>query len=216
MSTKTVPLPASSLAADTAWLKSALQQNIFNEHHLQGEIASVELMHLWKSSKRITFLYEVIFREPKVEPFSQLYIGYMVSGENLSHEYQSVLKKGKVPPRYGPPVMLFPEANLVLSAFPNDRKMRLFSNEDFGQWLHENLPNMMRGKANGAQWQVEKTRLEVLRYVPSKRFTTRCSATLVASDGREQKICLIAKQLSEKKKARRLYRNLESLCKAWK
>ncbi|MDZ7291738.1 MAG: aminoglycoside phosphotransferase family protein, partial [candidate division KSB1 bacterium] len=65
------------------------------------------------------------------------------------------------------------------------------------------------------RWQVQETRMEVLRYVPGKRLTARCTVRMKRDDGDETNISFIAKQLNDGKKAEQSFHTLRALHKVW-
>jgi len=82
-------------------------------------------------------------------------------------------------------------------------------------WLAANLHEVANGALAGASWQVQATSVEMLRYVPEKRFTARCTAEFKMANGAATKIAFIVKQLNGGPKAKKLYRDLRSLRHAW-
>ncbi len=207
--------PRLSLALDTHWLKENLPRYLWREHEAPGEIGEVEIQHVRESKKGAAVLYRVALNGDNKPAREQMYVGYVVPEDKLKDEFKAALKKGKIPPPVGRTVALVPETNLILLAFPNDRKMRLLSAAELRLWLEENLHDIADGALENRSWQVQATKVEMLRYIPDKRFTAHCKATLKAADGLEKEIWFIAKQINDVKRAKRLYRHLLSLRKAW-
>lgn len=202
-------------AFDPEWLKTNLPCYLCREGESSTTIAQVEMINAWESSKRTTVHYQFEFVRTNGECCKQMYVGFLVATAQLEDEYQSILKKGKLQPQVGPAVALIAEANLILLAYPNDRKMHLFASTPLQTWLMTNLRHVANGALADASWQAQATSVEMLRYVPEKRFTARCTAQLQKSDGAVQEIAFIVKQVSDPVKAKKLYRDLQSLRRAW-
>jgi len=202
-------------AFDTAWLKTNLPRHLCRDQEAPGAIAQVEIINAWESSKRTTVHYQLDFVEANGQRRKQMYVGFLVTAEQLDDEYKSILRKAKQPPAIGPAAALIAEANLILLAYPNDRKMQLLSETQLQPWLAANLHEVANGALADASWQVQATSVEMLRYVPEKRFTARCTAELKTASGAATKIVFIVKQLNDGPKAKKLYRDLQSLCRAW-
>lgn len=202
-------------AFDPEWLKTNLPRHLYCGQESSTTIAQVGLINAWESSKRTTVHYQFDFVRANGELCKQMYIGFLIATEQLEDEYKSILKKAKLQPRVGPAAALIAEANLILLAYPNDRKMQLLAAAPLQAWLTTNLRHVANGALGGASWQTQATTVEMLRYVPEKRFTARCTAQLQASDGAVQEIAFIVKQVSDPAKAKKLYRDLHSLRRAW-
>ena len=201
---------------------AASPENLIN--HLPGylwrknetplEISSIVVGTVWKSPKRTTVLYTISFQG--ADPHSQRYIGYIVKDKNLKTELKKSKKNVVVNPKAGRAVTFIPEANLVLAAYPNDRKMKLFQLADLSSWAPQHVKKITGRKYTGTAWDFQEGTIKELRYVPDKRFTSLVSCTLHHRKKKvDIKIELIAKQISKEKKARQAYRRLRSLSKAW-
>lgn len=200
------------------WLKRYLPQYLRREQETPEEILDIKIVQVWWDDKRTTILYELAFRETGGAERKHLYVGYLVAPERLAEEFKSVSKRARFQPAAGRSVALIAEAQLVLAAFPNDRKLRLFSDAELQRWLkakwhayRRSLPKHVRTR----KWKIKSVRAEVLRYVPDKRFTMRCRVRLARKDGSSKEISVIAKQLTDGKKAKKSFRNLIALQAAW-
>jgi len=202
-------------AFDPEWLKANLPRHLYREQESSTAIAQVEMINAWESAKRTTVHYQFDLVRANGELCKQMYVGFLVATEQLDEEYKSILKKAKLQPLVGPAAALIAEANLILLAYPNDRKMQLLGAVPLQTWLTGNLRHVANGALAGASWQAQATNVEMLRYVPEKRFTARCTAQLKAPDGAVQEIAFIVKQVSDPVKAKKLYRDLQSLRRAW-
>jgi len=204
-----------SPALDPQWLKENLPRYMWHEHETPAEIVQLDILNIWKSSKRVTVLYEIGLNGSNAPVRQQMYVGYVVPSDHLFVEYQKMFEKAKTQPAVGRAVTLIPEAEMYLLTFPNDRKMSLLSGAGLQAWLAEHLREVAGDELDGTRWQIQQAEVEPLRYVPEKRFTARCRVIIKCEHGPNQEISFIAKQMGDEKKAKRLYRNLRSLRKAW-
>lgn len=210
------PETPSALALDAQWLAARLQQHLWRAGEEARPIAQVEILHVRETGRGMTVLYQIDLQPGGPPPSSLLYVGYAVGRDAYEEEYRALARKGKIQPPLGKTVIELPEARLVLLAYPNDRKMRLLANEN----LRERLGASWREIANGVldpeqDWQLQEASLEMLRYVPERRFTALCRAQLQSAGGVQQEVLFIAKQVNDEQRARRLYRHLTTLRRAW-
>lgn len=200
-----------TLALNVEWLAAKLSQALWREGETPAKIGSIMVEQVRETKKGVTLLYEAA-----VNGAAQLYVGHLVPHERLAEEHASVLKKAKAEPLHGRAVVVVPEVDLILSAFPNDRKLKLISEDYLRHWLAENLHAVAPGLARAENFRIEETAFEVLRYVPERRFTARCRVRLRDENHSTREISFIAKQLTDAPKARRLFNNLRSLQNAWR
>jgi len=204
-----------AFAFNQQWLQANLARYLWRENEAVGLITQCEMINTWESSKRTTVHYQISFNDAEGQPRQQMYVGFLVADDRLEDEYKSALKKAKIHPAFGRAAALVPEAKLILLAYPNDRKMSLLSEAQLQAWLGENLRNVAGGALGDENWRVQTAKVEMLRYVPEKRFTAHCAAQIKSENGSQEEIFFIAKQLNDENKARKLYRDLRSLHKAW-
>ncbi len=205
-------------ALNPAWLRQYLPAYLWRENETPEEILAIHVVQVWWDEKRTTVLYQFRVRNVAGEEREQLYVGYLVAAERLREEFKSALKRAKLQPISGRPACVIAEANLVLLAFPNDRKLRLFAQEELLPWLkakwrhtRATMPLRVRQK----KWRITAARYDVLRYVPDKRFTMRCHLSLRHKNGATKETSVIAKQLSDGKKAKKSFLSLLGLQAAW-
>jgi len=171
-------------ALNTEWLKIHLPPYLRRENEELAPLDEVAILHVGDSKKRVTILYEIV---RAANSLRQLYVGYVVPPTALHDEHQAVLKKIRVQPAWGAAAALAPEANLILSAFPNERKMALLTATELQAWMQENAAKFFfNGKKTRRQISLgplEETVMEVLRYVPGKRFTARCEILVKPENG---------------------------------
>lgn len=212
--TETNALPA----LNPAWLKQYLPVYLWREHETPEEILALQVLQVWWDEKRTVILYRFCFRSHEGREREHLYVGYLVAADRLAEEYKSALKRAKLQPAAGRAATVVPEANLILLAFPNDRKLRLFSERELRHWLKVKWRAQRRAlpkRAAWKKWKIRSAHSEVLRYVPDKRFTMRCHIRLQHKEGMTQEVSVIAKQLTDGKKAKKLYQSLITLQAAW-
>lgn len=208
--TLTIPFSVSP-ALSTQWLKDHLPYHLWHEGENPGEIVELVIRQAWDTKKKTTVLYELSLRGDDDRIQQQIYVGYQPKEKSLVEEYQALLNQANTRPPLGRAVSLVTEANLILVAFPNDRKMRLLSENELQAWVGEHLSHISGNQLDGHTWQILETKLEVLRYIPDKRFTIRCWVLAEGSNGVKREFSFIGKQFSDATKARNLYRNLVSL-----
>ncbi len=191
---------------------------LWREHEAPQEILALQILQVWWDEKRTTILYQFRFGAQTGGEREHLYVGFLVPAERLAEEYKTALKKARIQPVAGRAAAVVPEANLVLLAFPNDRKLQLFSEPELQCWLKEKWRQARRAFPKSARikkWKIKAARYEVLRYVPGKRFTMRCRVLMQRKDGTAKEVSAIAKQLSDGKKAQKLFFSLVGLQAAW-
>lgn len=197
-------------ALDPAWLREHLQTALWREHEPEGKVEDVLVEQVRETKKGVTMLYSVALNGIAA-PREQLYVGYLVRMDDVADEYKSFAKKAKLQPEIGRNLVLLPEVGLILAAFPNDRKLALLTAEEAQTWLPAHLHEVSFGELHSDDWRVQSIALEPLRYVPERRFTALCRAQLRNAAGGHKEFCLVAKQVGDATKAKRLYRNLLSL-----
>ncbi len=210
---------ASALPAlNPAWLKQYLPAYLWRENETPEELLTISVLQVWWDEKRATILYQLRLRSHEGREREHLYAGYLVAAERLAEEYKSALKRAKHQPSAGRAAAVVPEANLILLAFPNDRKLRLFAEPELQRWLKMKWQQARRAlpkRARLKKWKIKNTRYEALRYVPDKRFTMRCHVRLQRKNGAQKEVLVIAKQLTDGKKAKKLFLSLVTLQAAW-
>ncbi len=203
-----------SRAFDPAWLSAQLETALSAANGAPVTLPQLNICQVCESSKRITILYDARIRANHAD-FQQYFLGILVEPERYPGERRLIAKRRLVAPRLGPPLLELPEADLILLAFPNDRHIDLLSPGDIRQWLQTNLPALTGSGPATSSWSIAEPQIEVLRYVPGKRFTARCRSRIGAPGGEWQEITFIVKQMKDRKKARRLFENLRMLQPEW-
>ncbi len=204
-----------SLAFDISWLCQKLNESLWQNDKTAGKVTNLEILQTSESSKRISALFEASIVDVEGHSHKQLFLGITVLPEKFQEELRLIRRIPKVQPHFGEAITLFPEASLILLAFPNDRHMQLFSEEMLQQWLKSHLSEVANGALNSQSGQVTDTKIDVLRYVPGKRYTVRCHVKMQADSQKPVEITFIAKQLKNIKKAQKLYENLRDLPAFW-
>jgi len=216
MNRKDIPKLTQALAFDLTWLKDRLGGFLWREDEMPGRIAHLKIVQKSESSKRITVLYDATISDRNGNARQQFFLGIIVPPEKYDDELKLIRKKEKVRPAFGNAITLIPEADLILLAFPNDRHMLLLSEKSLQNWLQAHLPEVANGALKGQSGQVTDAKIDILRYVPGKRYTVRCYAKILADSRKPAEITFIAKQLKNLKKAQKLYDNLRVLPIFWR
>ena len=203
-----------SLATDPVWLKEALSLAMRQrDAESAATLSRIHIRHIWNGKKQKTVLYDVHFSVQE-GVYEQLYVGHVVASEKFVREFDALAKQARTKPPHGPAIVALPEANLILLAYPNDPKMQLISADDLLPWARRNAGKFANGKMNGRPPKIDSTRLEILQYVPGKRFTARCRIGVSDGAGHAEEYSIVAKQLKNTQKSKMLYRNLRTLEKA--
>ena len=200
-------------APSAEWLRDHLNRSIWRDDERPAHVAYVEIRQPRQSRRGTTALYTVVFNGCGDRHVEQLYVGYEFPGDALDAEYQAALAEATVAPALGRTVTRIPEANLLLVAFPNDRRMRALGEEALRSCLSRVASVVANRGRRGPAWQVKEASFNILRYVPGQRLTVRGRGAFEAGHGDEQPFAFIAKQYREPKEAKHLHRNLVALHK---
>ncbi len=197
-------------AVQPEWLKERLSEKLLFNHTNGYRLETIKVRNVWETSKRTTILYDMVFANGG-EKRRQMYVGSLVPDGKLAKEQGAFEKHAVSAPPWGPAVTTLPEINLVLASFPSDRKMALLRADDVLGWLrrHPDLMPWQHSPQPGMEdWRCE---IDVLKYVPAKRFTALCRVHYPHEDGNWRTFLLVAKQLNEPQKARQSCNNLKQL-----
>jgi aminoglycoside phosphotransferase (APT) family kinase protein len=205
-----------SHALDAHWLTANLSPHLWRDDECPGEVVRVEIRDTWVSLQGLTALYEVYLRDRDGGVVRQLYVGHEVIPDHFDKEYETLLRTALTPPKLGRAAVPFVEANLILLAFPNARRMRPLSEQELRHWLTAHIEALIGKRLGTKRWQLEQATLDVVNYVPDRRLTMRCRCHIVAEDDSEGHVSFIAKQFRSRKKAERLYRSLAALERSWR
>ncbi len=203
-------------ALDAAVVQEHLAAYFAAAHPGEVTVARLDIRHKWLDpDKGATILYALTLTTATQGRHEQQYVGKVVRSEKAGEEYRAAVKKAKVQPALGEAVILLPRLRLLLYAFPNDPKLKLFTPAKLQEWLTANLRRIWRAARYQPSWQVVQAEVESLRYVPGKRFTGRGRATVASAAGGARELRFIVKQLKDEKAAKKSYRNLVKLWASW-
>jgi aminoglycoside phosphotransferase (APT) family kinase protein len=205
-----------SQALDPQWLTANLPPHLWRDDEPAGEVIQVAIRDTWVSLQGLTTLYEVHLRGRHDGVVRQLYVGHEVNSDHFEKEYEALLRTALTRPPLGRPVVPMVEANLILLAFPNARKMRPLSQHELRHWLPGHIDSLVGTRPGTRQWQLTQATLDLVNYVPDRRLTMRCRCQIVGDDASERRLSFIVKQFSSRKKAERLYCSLASLERSWR
>jgi aminoglycoside phosphotransferase (APT) family kinase protein len=204
--------PVLSDRPDVEWLRERLGRCIWLEHEIPCPIAEVRVHHHKYSRRGTTALYDVVFDASGDRAVEQLYIGYELEPAALDAAYAAAVSEATRPPALGRTVVRIPEANLLLVAFPNDRRMHVADEKALHACLGRvALVMANRGQRRGHVWQVKDASFSVLRYAAGQRLTLRCRGSFETDQGVEHPFSFIAKQFRRPDEAKALYRTLVAL-----
>ncbi len=216
MGKKVLPDLTHSPAFNLNWLKAELENCIWCDDEPPGTVDNLEIINTWDTDKALTVVYQATLSGKGSDPQTQLYTGNLYDNEKLQDAYERLQGQVAAEPPVGRAITLVPEANMVLTAFPNDAGMRLMSEEILLESLKAYLPEITRGELKNKRWKITQIKTEILRYVPNKRFTMRCIVTVKTGRKTEKTFRFVAKQLKSARKANELYNNLYMIPKIWK
>ncbi len=179
-------------------------------------VTGLDIRRKWLDpDKGATVLYALTFTTATQGRHEQEYVGRVVRREKAEEEYRAAVKKANVQPALGEAVISLPRLRLLLYAFPNDPKLKLFTAAKLQEWLTANLRLVWREARYEPSWRVVQAEVESLRYVPGKRFTGRGRASVANAEGGARELRFIVKQLKDEKAAKKSYRNLVKLWASW-
>ena len=151
---------------------------------MPAHVADVQIRQRRHSRRGTTALYTVAFNGRDDTRVEQLYVGYEFPQDALDAEYRSALSEATVAPALGRAVTLIPEANLVLVAFPNDRRMRALGEEALLACVGRLATVLADRERREPAWRVKEANFNILRYVPGQR-----SLFAVAETSRPTEAC---------------------------
>ncbi len=208
-----IALESPPLDAPSEWLREHLERSIWRDDEMPAHVADVQIRQRRHSRRGTTALYTVAFNGRDDTRIEQLYVGYEFPQDALDAEYRSVLSEATVAPALGRAVTLIPEANLLLVAFPNDRRMRALGEEALLACVGRLATVLADRERREPAWRVKEANFNILRYVPGQRLTFRCRGDFETDGGVQQPFAFITKQYRERKVARHLHHNLVALHK---
>jgi aminoglycoside phosphotransferase (APT) family kinase protein len=195
---------------DVELLREHLAQHIWRDDEVPGHVVDVQIRQRRQSRRGTTALYTVVFSGCDDRCVEQLYVGYEFPGDVLDAEYQAALSEATVVPAIGRAVTRIPFAELLLVAYPNDRRMRVLGEAALRAWVSR-LATVLANGGRDPAWRIKEASFKILRYAPGQRLTLRCRGGFEADGGLEQPFAFIAKQYREPKVAKQLHRNLVAL-----
>jgi aminoglycoside phosphotransferase (APT) family kinase protein len=176
-----------------------LAGQMWRNDEVRGHLLGLEVRQRRDTNHGVTIVYEASVQvgEAVIE---QLYVGYQVAPRAFRATLESLARSAGHTPAVGRAIIDVPQHNLVLLAFPNDRKLRLLPDEALRDVLARRVG-------------LKDARIAVLRYMPEKRLTLRCRGIRGAADGRRQPFSVIVKQYSPRRAAA-VYRTLAAVWKS--
>jgi hypothetical protein len=197
---------------DAEWLRERLSDCIWRDDEPRCGLGAIRVRRRRKSHRGTTTLYALEFEKSPAERIEQLYIGYEIPSEALDREYTAALSEAIEAPALGRAVVRVPEANLLLVAFPNDRRMHVPGDAALRACLARVAARLANGtRARKRAWRVKEASFKILRYVPGQRLTLRCSGRFETDEGSEQPFAFVAKQFRKPDLAKALHCSLVAL-----
>ncbi|MDZ7266761.1 MAG: aminoglycoside phosphotransferase family protein [candidate division KSB1 bacterium] len=203
-------------ALAAAELQQQLAAYFAARHPADVTVTGLAIRRQWcDPGKDATLLCALTLATAAQERHEQQYVGRVLRNKEVEDELRAALKKAEEKPAFGEAVIALPRLRLLLYAFPNDPKLRLFTPVKLQEWLAANLGRVWRAAKQDRSWHPVQVRMEELRYIPGKRFTGRCRVLVTNQAGTTEELRFIVKQLKDEKAAKKSYRNLVRLQASW-
>jgi hypothetical protein len=196
---------------EAVWLQERLARRIWREDETPGRLVHVRIRQKRQSKKGTTAHCIAQLATAAGQAIEQHYLLHQFGPDAFETEADAVLADATILPRLGRPVTLLPETSAVLVAFPNDPHMRLVIDDELRAWLDRRATTLANLGQRGPRWRLGDATLEILRYAPGQRLTTRCRGHFVRTGGVRQSFGFIVKQFRKVKWARTLHLNLVAL-----
>lgn len=196
-----------SPACSPRWLTTPGAVEWSHPVHGPVRVRAAEILYARATPKRMTLLYRLELAAANRVWQDQLVVGVVVPPGRHVAERQARLAAARVETDPYPAVVSVPEADLVLVPYPNDLRLRIPTREDLAGALARHRSALCAALGTrGAEGPID---LEVLRYVPDKRWTARCCFGRSRRDGTRASV--IVKLYPDADTARRAARTLDAL-----
>jgi phosphotransferase family enzyme len=204
--------PPSADAPDPERLREQLARRIWRDDEQRSRLVAVRIGRRRQSRGGMTALYTLVFNGCGDKDVEQVYVGYEPSSESLDREYQAAVEVATIQPPIGRAVVQIPDANLLLTAFPNDRRLRVADEDALRACLLRVAARLARRRSRRRPiCQLKDATFTMLRYAPSQRVTVRCAGVFAFDEGTELPFSFIAKQFRKPDIARSIHRSLTAL-----
>jgi len=174
-------LPTLPTALDPSVMKIILQSHLFvEEFRSQPLIIRCDIFHTrYKRGRSCMICYRLILQESQAAQTSeQILCARMFEEGGAVSRFQKAQTPYVVPSAFGKSLSLIPELNMVLWAFPNDRKLRGLPGLMNRNYLRNVvLPLIVRAHL-GENWKIETFSTDLVHYVGEHTCTIRVCVSL--------------------------------------
>ncbi len=167
----------------------------------------------YKPGERCSIGYRLTIRDRKSgEHFEHLLCGRIYERGGSAPRYAKALARTLSPAKFGPPIFHIEALEMVVWAFPNDRKLnglRLLADDRFLR--DELIPEIVYARW-GRDWIIHDLDRSMVSYVPEGRCCVRLDLSLVSrSTGEHRTWVIYGKSHYDDDRNAHAYRSLESL-----
>lgn len=169
-------LPGLTTLLDSDTVKARLEPQI---RETGGRVLDCRVTYVrYRPGSSCTASYEVTCQnESDGAPQILLWYGTCFTAEAFTKAYEKVITKPQVKPPFGQPVTALADHEMLLFAYPNDRRLdglRILEDEDtLRRFLFDHLPKELLSGGEGI-------RATVIRYKPENRAVLRCESSETA------------------------------------
>jgi len=181
-------LPKLSIALDAAAMKPILQAHVIDDGEgPQPTIEHCDIFHTrYKRGRYCLICYQVTLRGPDNSRQGQhIFCARMFGKGGAISRFNKAKARTLVTPQCGKPLTLIPELDMVVWAFPNDRKLRGLPALMNQRYLKEVVASRIVKTNLGENWDIQGLTSELIHYVGEHTCTTRMSISLSHSNTRQ-------------------------------
>lgn len=172
-------LPQLQTVLDLAAMRKILQAHLFDET-TRFKIKSCEIERVkYKPGKNCMFCYQIqIFDATTEQTERQKFCLRIYECDASATRFKKALSEPLVSPLFGRALTHIPELEMLVWAFPNDRKLRGLPMIADTKTLQETiLPELLKRSLH-QDWHIEALSSEVIHYVPEHTCTVRTTLNL--------------------------------------
>ncbi|MDH3770518.1 MAG: aminoglycoside phosphotransferase family protein, partial [Nitrospirota bacterium] len=174
-------LPQLSIALDPSAMKHVFQDHVgWDGEHPQPIIDRCDIFHTrYKRGRYCLVCYRLALRGSDSSHMSeQIFCARMFERGGAVSRFKKAQSKDLFPPKFGQPLSLIPELDMVVWAFPNDRKLSGLPGLMNQNYLRNHVLPLIVGTHLGKNWEIETCTPELVHYVGEHTCTIRVSVRL--------------------------------------
>ncbi|HEY3216870.1 MAG TPA: aminoglycoside phosphotransferase family protein [Candidatus Eisenbacteria bacterium] len=197
-----------STALDLDWLRTQMASCAFWPRDQVERVGPIEMLYSNLEPGRIIVLYRVPIRA-RGAARQVLYTGVVVPPAEVESLVRTLRRAARRRAPIGRAVIPLRDGHAALLAYPNDLTMRLPEGLGSARRLASRLSRRIDRDGRGAP-RVEEASLELLRYVPERRWTARCRWMVADGTSGLGARTAIVKQFARPARAQRCFACLEA------